>query len=524
MRKPICLVGLLVIASLVGGPGVAQARSHVRPTGELDCNGFSPLQSAVKANLPCVEIAANSSEGFEDNGHYVGHDEADIGWFSNRPGSGYSMQYRVTLPHDPKTPPNGSARGPVWNFQREITRWFGMVMCDNQSYPEGSRRCVPDSDQNIQVPPRPDHAGAAYMELQLYPPGYPPFIRKISCSRTQWCAALTIDSLQADYGALHGPGSPPNAVANPNCSEPVNFAFLTRSGHPVGPPGPDQVGAQTFTPTPDVLAMNPGDRLVVTLHDTPAGLMTRIADLTTGQTGTMTASAANGFRHILWDPVNFTCHGAAYSFHPMYATAARPLTDGQPTGWTTWSAHTDNIAISGELGHFEAPESPTDFDDAGCFQGPFIPGCVYGSDTDFDGYSYHPDWPNGEPQFGTPIYMSSPRSPNSGGRFTNTYRLVRFETDLPRIEEANSGPNHCNHHTGSGCVNPPPAPGSFYPWYHLARQPSTKGCAWTLSNNLPNQLRNFGGEQNAWGPLELTDYGFDKRYHNFARLIPNPCQ
>ena len=34
---------------------------------------------------------------------------------------------------------------------------------------------------------------------------------------------------------------------------------------------------------------------------------------------------------------------------------------------------------------------------------------------------------------------------------------------------------------------------------------------------------NFGGEQAAWGPLELTNYGFDVRIHNFARTINNPC-
>jgi hypothetical protein len=40
---------------------------------------------------------------------------------------------------------------------------------------------------------------------------------------------------------------------------------------------------------------------------------------------------------------------------------------------------------------------------------------------------------------------------------------------------------------------------------------------------MPGQLNNFGGEQAAWGPLELTNYGFDLRYHNFARTISNPC-
>jgi hypothetical protein len=47
--------------------------------------------------------------------------------------------------------------------------------------------------------------------------------------------------------------------------------------------------------------------------------------------------------------------------------------------------------------------------------------------------------------------------------------------------------------------------------------------AWTISDDLPNQITNFGGERAAWGPLELTDYGFDLRYHNFANSTANPC-
>ena len=49
-------------------------------------------------------------------------------------------------------------------------------------------------------------------------------------------------------------------------------------------------------------------------------------------------------------------------------------------------------------------------------------------------------------------------------------------------------------------------------------------CAWGLTNNIPRrQISNFGGEKAAWGPLELTNYGFDLRYHNFAHVIANPC-
>jgi hypothetical protein len=487
---------------------------HPKATGLLDCNGYSPVQRVAK-HLQCAEIAANEDDGFEDNGHYVGHDEADIGWFSSQPGSSTKARWDVTLPTDPPGAPSTSFSGPVADFQLTVAPWFGMVLCDNQSYPEGNPNCT-TTDANIQVPPRPDHAGAAFVELQLYPPGYPPFIQKVSCDFKHWCAAVAIFSLQAQYGALHGPGSPPNAVANPNCVEPANFAFLTLSGNPVAPPGPDTATPATFVPNKDTLLMNQGDKLSVTLRDTPAGLLSQITDRTTGQTGKMVASQANGFRHILWDPVNFTCQGAPYAFHPMYSSAAPPTASGQPTAWTTWSAHTDNLSFSNEIGHFESKDG--DSDDANCFGGPRIPGCLmFGiGDSDFDGYSYHADWPNGSPNFPTPMYLSSPRT---GGGFTSTYNTARFETDLPRIEEPNSG-GVCDHHTGTGCTNPPPG-AQFYPWYHLAN--AGGGCAWAMSNDLPNQISNFGGEQAAWGPLELTDYGFDQRYHNFANTISNPC-
>jgi hypothetical protein len=532
----LALVG--AAATLAIAPAGAQARTHhVRARahraadswqpsarGGLDCNGWSPVQRTFR-QMWCTEIAANSNRGFLDNGWYVGHDEPDIGWFSFKHGSSNDMSYTTTLPHDPSAPPSATPGGVTHEFELTPARWFGMVMCDNESYPEGTKVCKPDSDSNVQVPPRPDHAGAAYMELQMYPPGFAP---AISCDDTHWCAALTIDSLQAQYGALHGPGSPPNAIANNNCAEPVNFAFLTHSGTPVGPPGPDQQNDATFTTTPDVLLMNPGDTIHVSMHDTKAGFFTEMTDLTTHQTGTMTASVANGFRHILWDPVNLTCNGAPYAFHPMYDRALPPLPNGQPTAWTTWSAHTDNVAYDVETGHFQFPDSSSDLDpneDAPCIGGSGISagitGCL-GSDSDFDGVPYHADWPNGSSQFPTPTYVSSPRSGpgKSGGE---TYPIARFETDLPRIEEANNGGGlACDHHTGAGCTNPPP--GAFYPWYHLLRPPTGERCAWALTNDgVPGQISNFGGEQAAWGPLETTDYGFDVRIHNYARSIINPC-
>ena len=528
MRR-VALFGALILAVVTVSAVPAAARStaahpvpHANPRGGLDCNGFSPLQKTFRYML-CTEIAANDDEGFLDNGHYVGHDEPDIGFYSNKHGSGNSMTYQMVLPRDPKAPASATIGGPTHFFQLTPAIWFGLTMCDNQSYPEGTKVCHPDSNGNIQVPPRPNHAGAAFTELQFYPPGYP----AISCDQTHWCAAFNIDSLQAQYGALHGPGSPPNAVANPNCPEPVNFAFLTHDGNPVGPPGPDTQTTATFTPTPDVLMMNPGDRIRVDMRDTPQGYVTAVTDLTTHQSGFMVASAANGFRHILWDPTNLTCNGAPYTFHAMYDTASAPLANGQPTAWTTWSAHTDNVAYDVETGHFEpadAASDPVSNDDPPCFTGPPA-GCL-GSDSDFDGFPYHADWPNGSPRFPTPNFISSPLSLNRAGVPAETYPVTRFETDLPRIEEANNGGGlACDHHTGQGCSNPPP--GAFYPWYHLLRVPgglAGRRCAWALTNDIPGQISNFGGEQAAWGPLELTNYGFDLRYHNFAHVISNPCQ
>jgi hypothetical protein len=289
---------------------------------------------------------------------------------------------------------------------------------------------------------------------------------------------------------------------------------------PGGPPGPDQQTDATFTPTSDTLLMNPGDTLRVRMHDSPVGYSTQITDLTTGASGSMVASIKNGFRHIKWDPKNFTCKGQPYAFHAMYDRALPPLATGQPTAWTTWAAHTDNVAYDVETGHFEAPDTASDLsadEDAPCFTGPMIPGCL-GSDSDFDGYPYQPVWPDGTSNHPTPNYLNSPRS---GG---SAYPIVRFETDLPRIEEANNeGGLACDHHTGTGCSNPPP--GAFYPWYHLLKAPSG-GCAWALTNDMPTDqtISNFGGEVAGWGPLETTNYGFDTRIHNYARTLnTNPC-
>jgi hypothetical protein len=307
------------------------------------------------------------------------------------------------------------------------------------------------------------------------------------------------------------------SVLNNKCVEPQAFAFVTNSGRPIGPTGPDNANSRTFAPTPDVLLMSPGDRVQVSMHDTPDGFFVQIADGTTGQTGTMTAGAANGWRHIVWDPVNFNCKGAPYTFHPMFDTAAPPFPNGQSQQWPMWSIHTYNVAMSDEIGHFETPDRHGDgnSEERPCFSGPYIRGCL-GSDTDFDGFSYQPDWPDGSANHPGPWAFTSPQSRNAAGHWSDQISQVRFETDIPAVDAA------CNVITGDGCANPPNG-ANFYPWFHTIT--AHGACAWTLSNDLPGQISNFGGEQAAWGPLERTDYGggFVAFENNASEVIDNPC-
>src|SRR5207253_2000067 len=130
--------------------------------------------------------------------------------------------------------------------------------------------------------------------------------------------------------------------------EPANFAFLTGSGRSFAPANPVESTPATFTPDPrKTFFMNPGDRLSVTLHDTEHGLLTEVRDLTTGATGSMVASAANGFQQVKFAPSPSTqCTGIPYDFHPMYSTSSEQTR-------VIWAAHSFNISFSDEIGHFD---------------------------------------------------------------------------------------------------------------------------------------------------------------------------
>jgi hypothetical protein len=511
--------------------------------------------SARATPLDCSEPTALCAEPLDSIGYgreYTGHDEPSLLFYSNTPGSGNTNFYRLQLPTDPNVMPNQSGTAGTWNFQLHPAFWLGMALCDNQSAPEFTHAaCVPDSDTNIFDGTNPagadyigKHPGTAFLEVQFYPPGWAPWPPGVSCDATKWCAAMAIFSLMQDQNA--------GVLNNADCrssvgDEPANFAFITKSGAPHAPPAPLDQTLATFTPSAGTdLFMGSGDRLTVDIHDGAAGLAVIVNDLTTGRTGSMTASAANGFKQTLFEPGSATCHDAPYSFRPMYATSSEHTR-------VPWAAHSYNVAFSDEIGHFEYcssvaseggeclsnGEPALDGDDDGCFSDAFttlvpIGGCI-ATDNDFDGVSYQKVWPGTDPNRGqdakyhpSSIVFTSPLF-----NATANYSRVAFEADLPRIEAADFGGN-CDRFTGTNCVNPPPG-ASFYPIYSTGtstQNPNPKGhCVWQLGGtNIKGTTNTFGGNSTAeFGPLLFSFYpspnpAVRTRANNFRNVLSsNPC-
>jgi hypothetical protein len=510
-----------------------------------------------------VRICAEVDDALDAFGHYVGHDEPSVLFDSNVPGSGNHMQYKLTLPKEP-----AGAYSNAKSYSRELvpTYWFGMTMCDTESFPEQTHTCTPDSDSNIVDPAVKGsyrHApGAAYLELQFYPPGFAPQFADISCDAHKWCAALTIDSLSED--PIKGTQLNDTCIDKIGGSiEYVNFAYITLSGQPLGPPNPldfDFTNSGDPRTVPgrarnDTLFMNQGDKLTLTLTDTAHGVQSIIDDATTGQSGSMTASAANGFGQIVYAPHGHKCEMRNYDFHPMFSTSSpktRPL----------WTAHTYNVAMDAEIGHFDfcthidadsgtcdglegvsgrvpgtvRDQEPADEDDYGCFSAAEALDrtvtanyCAGSNVPGFDGTSYQRYWPDGSRAKPTSILFSSPLTGNS---FNTKYSQFAFEADLPRIEAPDSG-GSCDRDTGANCVNPPVtddgAQAKFYPYFSTVS--TVSGCRWGVGDTLPNTVNNYGGSSAQYGPLLQTTYwAFGgkgapvQRYNNFnSGQMTNHC-
>jgi hypothetical protein len=279
-------------------------------------------------------------------GTYVGHDEPSVKFISAAAGSGNTMNYGMRLSKDPATAPTAS--GSVTKYgELSVAPWFGLPICDPNSYPE--KACTPLSDTNTGTGLSSD-AGSAFMELQFYPPGFTPFTDSVSCSKTQWCAALNIDSLECTFNF---------ASCNNNCVEPVNFSFLQTTGVPPASPAPASPGAATFLGNSDTLKMNPGDVLKVSISDVAdtapptslsdaGGFKASVTDVTTGKTGFMVASAANGFQNTSIAD----CSGTPFSFHAEYNSA-------QQQNQVPWAALQGGVLMEQEIGHGESCSSLT---------------------------------------------------------------------------------------------------------------------------------------------------------------------
>ena len=547
------LLVAMVAASLLPASGSASSGSGSTSSG---------ASRTCKIALP---LCADPAESINDlaGGPYVGHDEPSIAFYDNQPGSGNDVTYKIRLPKDPPTmPTQDSANGVYWAFEQRAAYWFGMIMCDTQSAPEFRHTsCKPDSNGNVFSSTDPNSPryigkapGNAYMELQFYPPGWVPQFTGFDCPGTKWCVSLTIDSLNIDQNT--------GAVNNVACQnvvglEPANFAYLTFSGKPHGAPDPISIvtGGSGGNPDPSTdLQMNGGDRLRLHMFDTAQGFKVVLNDLTSGQTGTMTASAANGFEQVLFQPDSNTCSEAPYSFHPEFSTSTKAT---RPS----WTAHTYNVAASDEIGHFEYcdtvdtssftcatsstdPSGPSEpGEDLPCFPASFsslvqVSGCldIFG-DLDFDGPAYtSAAWAGNstaahdsafDPE---PIQFTTPTVARSDDPFAQ----VGFETDTPDFEAA------CDIDTGVGCTGQPVG-APFYPIYSAGQLIGGGGfaqngqggrpCVWQFGGpNYTGTTNNFGGTADAeYGAPLATAFpepgpSVEFAYSTTHRDLPsNPC-
>jgi hypothetical protein len=384
-------------------------------------------------------------------------------------------------------------------FELSIAPWFSTDVCDPHSTP--LLACIPRSDRNAPDGKYPG-AGAAFVELQFYPPGFAPFSDSISFDNTHWCSALNIDSLEcAGRGFNPGP-------CNNKCIEPVNFAFVQANGVPTGPPSPQLSNLATFTPNRRTLRMNPGDKITVHMFDARIrgghALEVTETDHTNGQSGRMIASAANGFMNT--NP--FTCNGRPFSFQPEYSSA-------RAQNLLPWGFGPYMINSQFEIGHFEPCRTVTgpvtstgdtfykrchgpyeagkdsakvfEPNDAPCYRagdthgGTVPPNLVTGCDVffgaigdlDYNGSPYRADWPRSTTAgpFPSPFLQRQPTTTGGLG-----YPQIQFVTDASATE-FNTG---CDPPADTGCALPPRGPGHFYPYWSQAVVGGA--CVWEFGN------------------------------------------
>ncbi len=551
-------------ASAASTRTAASASKGIAPklTSMMDCNGHSPKYHEVRQDMVggCTDPRGTWNGRFEDNGTYVGHDEPSIKFISSAPGSGNNMTYVNRLGVDPKGKPTVSPNGKTVSDYAELSPapWFGLPICDPGSYPQNP--CKPDSDSNSGAISNPNAAGSAFLELQFYPPGYQPFVDAPSCNSTHWCAALTIDSLESEFNF---------ANINTACEEPVNFAFLQRNGVPAGPPSPQLADVSTFTPNHETLMMNQGDTVATTLRDTPQGLLAKVSDLTTHQTGYVVASGKNGFMNTNYK----TCAGTPFNFHPEYNTAKQQ-------NQVPWAALEGGVLMQQEIGHFETCSSVTNsypytasysdgqtFSDpktaqtcvggtegagkvgegpcnastgvcqnattqggAACPSNNFASGnlCEFSDMTcapagprpiNVNGAAETVSWPiagcqdnffqNGDLDFDGTSYIKD--WPDGSANHPTSFAYIGPSShgkSYPKIQfetDVAGSEANCNVTTGAGCTAPPTG-AKFYPFWTLGNG-GRLGCVWHFGNVIAGQTARTFGKDAQYGTANIARYG-----------------
>jgi hypothetical protein len=585
----VATVGQLALSASAGAAhtvaSVSRTAGTIKPAkvNNLDCNGWSTKYTAASSAMKklCTDPLSDydgKATRFYENGHYVGHDEPSVKFISSVKGSGNTMSYAMRIPKDPKKRPTPS--GSVVDYgQLSVAPWFGLPMCDPKSYPQNP--CKPDSDSNLGGINDTNAAGSAFMELQFYPPGFTPFVDSESCSATQWCAALTIDSLECNFGF---------ETCNSGCEEPVNFSFLQTNGVPPGPPAPQDPDLKTFLGNAQTLKINPGDVITVSISDPSGGLLAKVHDVTTGQTGWIQASAKNGFANTSLS----TCAGTPFTFHAEYSTAKKK-------NQVPWAALEGGVLMEQEIGHSEVCNSlahrdgfTESFSDGSLVDPKVYETCDGGSegkkaigegpcntttgactnsttegkhgpvacpDSNFltstdlcefaDGYCF-PQGTRSATVAGTHVTESSranecfadqfqngdldwdglsylkdwpngnpnwPQAMEYLGPFSNghTYSKIQFESDAPASEAL------CDTSTGAGCTIPPGG-APFYPFWTLNNKQTMRGlvdhpgaCIWNFGDVTPHVTTADFRKDKQYGKPDIARYGGT----TISKVLPN---
>ncbi len=262
---------------------------------------------------------------------------------------------------------------------------------------------------------------------------------------------------------------------------------------------------------------------------------TQETDLSTGQSGFMIASAANGFMNTSITD----CSGTPFNFQPEYNTAraqnvipwgfgpyminsqfeighfepcsslVNPVTDTGDTFYTNCVGPYDSSAENSALEPDDAPCYPFGDTHGGTAAPNLVTGCdVFNDaigDLDYDGTPYYPDWPNSVTPDRFPSTFLQFQPTTGGGQ---RYPQIQFVTDNSATQFVDS----CDPQSGQNCVLPAPGPGHFYPYFTLARVGGV--CVWEFGN-----VRNgntFGGDKQ-YGSVGPTTLGA------FASAVqPNP--